>query len=170
MHNNLTKIGGAPNVQYPLKNLSYYIYVYLDPFDRLEKPVKMKINGKDYTFYYRPFYIGKAISNTSQRMYQHIADYVMNRQRIKNLDKHETFKHIEKEIKEVKENGDRLKYDLPADLKMYKNHWIVVGEEMEHDPLEEKKELDGRLDLVEQKWITEVKKHFKLDNYLHNRK
>lgn len=46
-----------------------YVYVYLNPLNRLEETIKLLIDGELFEFDYEPFYVGKGYGN---RMLEHL--------------------------------------------------------------------------------------------------
>jgi len=152
------------------KHLAYYIYAYINPFKKLDKPVKVEINGKQYIFMYEVFYIGKAVSNSAYRMNQHLAEYLQNKNRLKDKAKYNTFTSIKVNMNKLKKTDeDVIKYDLPLTWENYKNNWIIILDKLEYDPLEDKTKTKKKLEELEKIWINKLKKYFKLDNFLLNR-
>ena len=52
-----------------LDNLESYVYIYMNPLKKLEKPLLFSINGDVKKINYEPFYIGKGIG---ARMFKHL--------------------------------------------------------------------------------------------------
>ena len=123
---------------YKLHN--YYLYVYLDPFMPKEKVYKLPLNSKDpeeldknYTFYFRPIYIGKA-SNKGYRHNQHIASFLTGPydeaagtdEEVYNVNKRSEFISLQNKMKLVKEFPEKFDSSIPMDWKDYQRDWIMI--------------------------------------------
>jgi len=100
----------------------FYIYIYLDPFKKLNKAFDIKApDGKPYCSAYEPIYVGKASRGAGYRHNQHIQSYLKNKEH--NVLKVEKFKEIEKNMERAKKNND---IGVPHDWKEYQLNWIVI--------------------------------------------
>jgi hypothetical protein len=98
---------------------NFFIYVYLDPFQEINKKFHVDDNTS-FTFKYRPFYIGKGSTGKGFRHNQHLADYINNREKIKTKDK---VNYLEEIKKKMDSNTDLHKPSTPEE---YKKMWIVI--------------------------------------------
>jgi len=128
LNRNLTFQKVIPRIDlHNYKEQQFYIYCYLDPFDK--KTQMYKIGNKKVMFGYRPIYIGKA-TGKGYRHHQHLIEFAKSKYDVDeknditfNKWKIEAFKKLEFNMKNNKN------MNLPSDWKDYKDNWIVLLEE-----------------------------------------
>lgn len=116
------------------KDVSFYIYVYLNPFKQ-ERKIYHLPNGEYIEFAYEPVYIGKGTNShtddkfrSGYRMNQHIAEYLKNGsevidgKQIHNEFKRRAFKNIEDNMRKYG-HGD---IDMPRNWDEYKKSWVII--------------------------------------------
>ena len=116
------------------KDVSFYIYVYLNPFKQERKLYHLP-NGEYIEFAYEPVYIGKGTNShtddkfrSGYRMNQHIAEYLKNGsevidgKQIHNEFKRRAFKNIEDNMRKYG-YGD---IDMPRNWDEYKKSWVII--------------------------------------------
>ena len=118
------------------KDVSFYIYVYLNPFKPLRSLYKLP-NGEHIEFAFEPIYIGKGTNShtddkfrSGYRMNQHIAEYlksnvgeeVVNGRTIHNEFKKRAFKDLESNMLKLGHSN----VDYPRNWDEYKDNWIIV--------------------------------------------
>jgi len=112
----------------------FYIYVYLNPFKPLKKPLVMKsIKGKEEKTYlsaYEPLYVGKASSGGGYRHNQHIHKYQIGQET--NILKIKAFQELEKNFEKARKENS---FHLPHNWKEYQSNWIIILETF-NDPKE----------------------------------
>jgi len=107
----------------------FFIYVYLDPFRELEKPIVVKANNKEYCFAYEPFYLGKG-TGAGYRHNQHISAFKKNNEN--NPFKVATLKRIEEEMVLAAAKHQENK---PWTWTEFQQHYVVILETFQ-DPKE----------------------------------
>ncbi len=105
----------------------FFIYVYLNPFTPLQRPLEITVGQQQYCFAYLPIYIGKG-TGAGYRQNQHLAAYRNNREN--NVFKVAAFKHIEEEMAKAAATQN---HSMPWNWKEYQQHYVVVLETFE-DP------------------------------------
>jgi hypothetical protein len=137
----------------------FYIYIYLDPFEKLDKPFKIKApDNKDYCSAYTPIYVGKASRGAGYRHNQHIQSYLKNKEN--NVLKIKKFKEIEKNMAYAKKHN---LIGVPHDWKEYQLNWIVIHQSFN----DAKKLLDYEVKLI-QTLGTQYKRKGPLVNKIEN--
>lgn len=66
-----TKPDTKPDMTDDEISFTNYVYVYMNPFKKLENEIILDISGEKFNFDYEPFYIGKGRGN---RMFSHLND------------------------------------------------------------------------------------------------
>lgn len=100
----------------------FYIYIYLDPFKKLEKAFNIIApDGKKYCSAYEPIYVGKASRGAGYRHNQHIQSFLKNQEH--NILKVEKFQEIERNMKKAEKNNS---IGVPYNWKEYQLNWIVI--------------------------------------------
>lgn len=117
----------------------YYMYVYLDPFKELDKPLLFKSKKHEYISAYEPIYIGKASSGTGYRHNQHITNYINKKEH--NPQKIKKFQELEKNFRLAEKQHSFTK---PHNWKEYQSGWIILLEAF-NDP---KKLLESEVELI----------------------
>jgi hypothetical protein len=100
----------------------FFIYVYLDPFQPLNKPLKFNINQNEYCFAYMPIYIGKG-TGAGYRHNQHIASFVNSSE--KNKFKVAAFHMIQENMAAA---AAKQENDKPWNWKEYQAQFVVILE------------------------------------------
>jgi len=119
----------------------FYIYIYLDPFEKLSKAFDIKApNGKKYCSAYTPIYVGKASRGAGYRHNQHVQTYLKNNEH--NILKVEKFRQIEKNMEYAKKNN---LIGVPHNWKEYQLNWIIIHESFDDG----KKLLDYEVGLIQ---------------------
>jgi hypothetical protein len=71
----------------------FFIYIYLDPFKELTKPLQIVVGSKEICFGYEPFYVGKG-TGSGYRQHQHLKEFFdkreINRYKVEKLAEIET--------------------------------------------------------------------------------
>lgn len=106
------------NFNYNIDNL--FIYIYVDPFEELEKPKAYKAGGTEYCFAYSPIYLGKG-TGAGYRQHQHLQAFIQGRE--KNPYKVAAFKKIQGQMAEAAATGDHTK---PWNWKEYQERYIII--------------------------------------------
>jgi hypothetical protein len=114
----------------------FFLYVYLDPFQELTKPLKVNVNGHDYCFAYNPIYLGKG-TGSGYRQNQHLTNFQNDRER--NIKKIQIFQEINKNmaLAAAKSNNDK-----PWSWKEYKDQFIIILDTFEDPKMLVKTEMD----------------------------
>jgi hypothetical protein len=111
----------SPRLNFYDRKYSYYLYCYLNPFKIYNKVHRFK--NIDMHFYYEPFYIGKASTNTGFRHNQHLANFLYEKD--KDSRKSSTFNEINQNMNSGKDFS-HINPLAPKNWEEYKNGWIVV--------------------------------------------
>jgi hypothetical protein len=101
---------------------NFFIYIYLDPFQELEKPKAYNIQNKEYCFAYMPIYVGKG-TGSGYRQNQHIASFLSGREN--NQIKVNTLKIIQEKMADAAAKGDHTK---PWNWKEYQDGYVIILE------------------------------------------
>ncbi len=107
----------------------FFIYVYLDPFRPLERPLSVKIDNEEFCFAYTPFYIGKG-TGTGYRHNQHMVAFEKGTER--NIFKIQEFQKLKDNM--AKAVAMRKK-EVPWNIKEFKERYVVILKTFE-DPKE----------------------------------
>ena len=116
------------------KDISYYIYVYLNPF-KSGRTLYHLPNGENVEFAYEPIYIGKGTNShtddqmrSGYRMNQHISEYLrkgsedVGGRTIHNEIKRKAFQDLETNM--IKLGNSNIYF--PRNWKEYKNSWVII--------------------------------------------
>jgi hypothetical protein len=102
-----------------LKDL-FFLYVYMDPFQELKKPLAINIDNQDYCFAYTPFYIGKG-TGAGYRHHQHLAAFKNNTEN--NKFKVAAFNELSSKMATA---AAKQEHDKPWTIKEYQGSYIVI--------------------------------------------
>ena len=100
----------------------FYIYVYLNPFKELNKPLEVNALGKTFCFAYEPIYVGKA-TGSGYRQNQHLSTFRSNKEN--NQMKVKRLSEIQKQMAEAVARQDKSK---PWNWDEYSNQYIIILE------------------------------------------
>jgi len=100
----------------------FFIYVYLDPFKELTKPLVARAGGKEWCFAYEPIYVGKG-TGSGYRQHQHLQSFKNDKEN--NQFKKTKFQEIQKNMANAVAKNDREK---PWNWDEYKVSYIIVLE------------------------------------------
>jgi len=98
----------------------FFIYVYLNPFESLDKPLQIKIDNTDYCFAYMPFYIGKG-TGAGYRHNQHLAAFQQGHEN--NSYKVAAFKKLIDNMANAAANHQQ---DKPWNIKEFKDGYVII--------------------------------------------
>lgn len=100
----------------------FFIYVYLNPFKELRRPLTARAGGKEYCFAYEPIYVGKG-TGAGYRQNQHLQNFKNDRE--SNIQKVKALSEIQKKMAEAVAKQDHSK---PWNWQEYKDGYIVILE------------------------------------------
>jgi len=100
----------------------FFVYVYIDPFQPLKKPMAVKVQNKKYCFAFNPIYVGKGTGG-GYRQNQHIADFLNNKNH--NPKKRELFQKIQEGMADAVAKDA---HQMPWNWKEYQNNYIIILE------------------------------------------
>jgi hypothetical protein len=99
----------------------FFIYVYLDPFKELARPLEIKVQQETFCFAYEPFYIGKGTNAQGYRQNQHISAFINGKET--NPEKKKKFQEIQEKMAIAAAKDERNK---PWNWKEYQNNYIKI--------------------------------------------
>ena len=141
----------------------FFIYVYLDPFKSLDKPLSVRIAGQEFCFAYQPFYLGKG-TGAGYRHHQHLSAFKKNTER-------NTFK-----VAAFQELTDNMAHaaatqihDMPWNIKEYQDRYIIILKTFEDPKKLLKFEMEA-INLIGTQWdktgplANKIKNAYSFDN------
>ncbi len=111
-------------LDFKYQSYKFFIYVYLDPFKPLDKPLVIKTSNPktEFCFGYEPIYLGKG-TGAGYRQNQHLKAFQNNKEN--NQEKVKAFKKISDQMADAAATKDHTK---PWNWKEYQNQYIIVLE------------------------------------------
>ena len=111
-------------IKFDYFKVQYFLYVYLDPFKSLQKPLE----AAGFCFGFEPFYVGKG-AGTGYRQNHHVQSFANRKKNPREVQgwnsyKLKKFEEIEKKMEQAAARHDT---DLPWDWNDYKDQWIIIA-------------------------------------------